>query len=244
MCAMALPESEIITLPAPRGALAPAMEFTVRWRRSTRAQRVSMRVCPRDGAVLVTLPPRAGRRAGIALLTEHGGWVMERLAALAPATPFAPGVRVPIGGVKYRLLHDPAALGGAFLQGRALVVTGDVAHFRRRATDFLRAEAKRRVVPLVARHAAMLGVTPGAIRVKDTRSRWGSCAPDGTLAFSWRLVMAPEWVLDYVVAHEVAHLRELNHSPRFWAHLARLTTQRDDAVEWLTVEGPALLRIG
>ena len=72
----------------------------------------------------------------------------------------------------------------------------------------------------------------------------GSCAPDGTLAFSWRLVMAPDWVLDYVVAHEVAHLRELNHSPRFWAHVARLTPHRDAAVEWLRLNGPALLRVG
>jgi predicted metal-dependent hydrolase len=87
-------------------------------------------------------------------------------------------------------------------------------------------------------------VRPQAIRLKDTRSRWGSCAPDGTLAFSWRLVMAPDWVLDYVVAHEVAHLRELNHSSRFWAHVERLTPHRDAAVEWLRQHGPALLRVG
>ena len=85
---------------------------------------------------------------------------------------------------------------------------------------------------------------PRAIRVKDTRSRWGSCAPDGTLAFSWRLVMAPVWVTDYVVAHEVAHLREMNHSGRFWALVEGLTPHRDAAVEWLRLEGPALLRVG
>jgi predicted metal-dependent hydrolase len=241
---MPLPDSEIVILPPPRGALAPAMEFTVRWRPSTRAQRVSLRVCPRDGAVVVTLPPREGRRAGLALLKLHGGWVMERLAALAPAQPFAPGVKIPIGGTLHRLRHDPAACGGAFLDGRDLVVTGEAEFLRRRVTDFLRAEARRRVTARVGPHAATLGARPGPIRVKDTRSRWGSCAPDGTLAFSWRLVMAPDWVLDYVVAHEVAHLREMNHSPRFWAHVGRLAPQRDAAVEWLRVEGPALLRIG
>ncbi len=220
------------------------MEFTVRWRPSTRAQRVSLRVCPRDGEVMVTLPPGEGRRAGIALLKEHGGWVMDRLAALAPATPFAPGVQVPIGGVKYRLRHDPEAAGGAFLRSRSLVVTGEIEMFRRRTMEFMRAELRRRVAVLVVPHAEALGVTHGPIRVKDTRSRWGSCAPDGTLAFSWRLVMAPEWVLDYVVAHEVAHLKELNHSPRFWANLAKLTPHREEAVAWLTTEGPALLRIG
>jgi hypothetical protein len=82
------------------------------------------------------------------------------------------------------------------------------------------------------------------VLLKDTRSRWGSCAPDGTLAFSWRLVMAPGWVLDYVVAHEVAHLVELNHSDRFWAHVARLSPHREAAVDWLRRNGPGLLRVG
>ena len=241
---MALPESEIVTLPAAPGALAPPAECVVKWRPSTRARRVSMRSCPRDGAVVVILPPRSGRRAGLTLLKDHHEWVMERLAALAPRVHFAPGVTVLIGGVPYRIRHDPAARGGAFLDDGAIVVSGDPAFLRRRVVDFLRAEAKRRITALVGPHAGALGVKPRAIRLKDTRSRWGSCAPDGTLAFSWRLVMAPDWVLDYVVAHEVAHLRELNHSARFWAHVAKLTVQRDAAVEWLRAEGPALLRIG
>jgi len=137
----------------------------------------------------------------------------------------------------------PAAL-ACRQAGRTLVVPGAEENFRRRALDFMRAEARRRITAHIAPHAAALGVAHGPIRVKDTRSRWGSCAPDGTLAFSWRLVMAPEWVMDYVVAHEVAHLKELNHSPRFWAHLAKLTPHREEAVAWLTKEGPALLRIG
>ncbi|WP_131829780.1 M48 family metallopeptidase, partial [Teichococcus deserti] len=110
--------------------------------------------------------------------------------------------------------------------------------------DLLQAEADRRIRPRVRRHAESLGVVPGPVRLKDTRTRWASCAPDGTLAFSWRLVMAPDWVLDYVVAHEVAHLRELNHSPRFWAALARLSPHHEAAQAWLRARGPALLRVG
>ena len=123
-------------------------------------------------------------------------------------------------------------------------MTGAREFLPRRAADFLKAEAKRRIGALVQPHATALGVRPRTIRVKDTRSRWGSCAPDGTLAFSWRLVMAPEWVTDYVVAHEVAHLREMNHSARFWALVAQLTPHREAAVDWLRLEGPALLRVG
>lgn len=241
---MKFPESEIVTLPAPPGALAPAMEIPVRWRASPRAKNVSMRICPREGEVVISLPPRHGRRSGLALLKEHGVWAMERLAALAPPVEFEPGATLLLGGETHRIRHEPMRRGGAFLEGRDIVVTGGIAFLKRRVADFLRAEAKRRITARVAPHAEALGVKPRAIRVKDTRSRWGSCAPDGTLAFSWRLVMAPDWVLDYVVAHEVAHLRELNHSARFWAHVERLTPNRETAVEWLRVEGPALLRVG
>ena len=241
---MALVESQIVKLPPPRGALAPAVEIPVRWRPSARARHVSLRVCPREGAVLVTLPPGSGRRAGLKLIREHEAWIVERLAALSPAVQFAPGAEVLLGGEPHVIRHDPRARGGAFLDGLAIVVTGAREFLPRRVGDFLRAEAKRRIGLLVSPHAQELGVRPRAIRVKDTRSRWGSCAPDGTLAFSWRLVMAPEWVMDYVVAHEVAHMRELNHSSRFWALVERLTPHRDAAVEWLRARGPALLRVG
>lgn len=239
---MELPESEII--PLRRDPLLPPEPCPVRWRRSARARRVSLRIDPTRGDVVVTLPNRVGRRQGVALLTEHAGWVMQKLGGLAPERPFEAGGSVPIGGVEHPIRHDPSRRGGAFLEGSTLVVTGEAPFIARRVRDFLRAEALRRIVLAARPHCEALGVTPRAIRLKDTKSRWGSCAPDRTLAFSWRLILAPDWVLDYVVAHEVAHLRELNHSARFWAQVAKLTAQRDAAVEWLRVEGPALLRIG
>jgi predicted metal-dependent hydrolase len=235
---MEQPDSETITLAAPPG------ECRVQWRPSARARHVSLRICPRAGAVVIILPPRAGRRAGLALLRANGAWALARLAALAPASPFADGGSVAIGGEAHVIRHDPEGLGGSVLRDGSLVVTGEAEFLPRRVTEFLRAEARRRIGVLATRHADMLGVAPRAIRLKDTRSRWASCAPDGTLAFSWRLVMAPGWVLDYVVAHEMAHLREMNHSARFWAQVARLSPHRDAAVAWLRANGPGLLRAG
>lgn len=211
----------------------------VRWRRSARARRVSLRIDARAGAVVVTLPPRAGRRAGMALLADHAAWVMGRLAALAPHVPLEPGAEVPLGGAPHVIRLEP---GEPRLAPGAILVPGE--RVAAEVAGFLKAEAQRRIRVLAAGHAALLGVRPRGIRLKDTRSRWGSCAPDGTLAFSWRLVMAPDWVLDYVVAHEVAHLQELNHGPRFWTQVARLTPHRDAAVDWLRANGPALLRVG
>jgi predicted metal-dependent hydrolase len=215
----------------------------VEWRRSARARYVSLRIDARIGAVVVTLPPRARRQTGLALLAEHAAWVRESLAALTPAVRFVPGAKLPIGGVDFAITLVPGAA-GVLVENGTLRVSGLLADLRDQIAAFLRAEAFRRIGAVVARHAAALIVTPRRVRLKELRSRWGSCAHDGTLSFSWRLVMAPDWVLDYVVAHEVAHLRELNHSERFWAHVTALTPHRKAAIAWLKAHGPALLRAG
>jgi len=241
-CMMSWPESETIALRA--DPLLPPAPCPVRWRRSARARRVSLRICPAEGAVIVTLPTRVGRGQGLSLLTEHAGWVLQRVAALAPERPLVAGGTVLIGGVEHLIRHDPAQRGAVLREDTVLTVSGQAEFVPRRVRDFLRAEALRRIVTAARPHAQGLGVTPRAIRLKDTRSRWGSCAPDRTLAFSWRLVMAPDWVLDYVVAHEVAHLREMNHSARFWALVEARTPHRAAATRWLRQNGPALLRVG
>ena len=222
----------------------PEVACAVRWHRSARARRVSLKISPREAAVIITLPMRAARRAGMALLNEHAAWVTQRLAAIEPPQALAPGASVLIGDIAHPIIHAAQRRGGAVLEDGALVVTGAAEFLPRRIADFLRAEAGRRIATAVAPHAQALGVRPRAIRLKDTQTRWGSCAPNGNLAFSWRLVMAPGWVLDYVVAHELAHLREMNHSPRFWALVETRTPHREAATAWLRTNGARLLRVG
>jgi predicted metal-dependent hydrolase len=216
----------------------------VEWRRSSRARRVSLRIDPTGGAVVVTLPARASRKAGIALLMGHAEWVSNRLAALPEAITFTEGAAVPIAGVPHRIRHAPAAKGGAFLLDQELHVTGAREFLSRRVRDFLRKEAQRRLGALVAAKSGLIAVTPKRVTMKDTTSRWGSCAPDKSLALSWRLVMAPAFVQDYVVAHEVAHLKHMNHGPKFWALVDELTPHTKTAISWLRAEGVQLLRIG
>lgn len=214
------------------------------WRVSTRARRLSLRIDPVRGSVVVTLPPGTPRRLGVRLLQANAAWAAKKLHALAPAQPLEDGAVIRLGDVPHAIRHEPGASGECFLAEGEMVITGAARHLPRRTLALLRAEAGRRIGSRATRHAGVLGVKPRAIRLKDTRSRWGSCAPDGTLAFSWRLVMAPEWVMDYVVAHEVAHLREMNHSPRFWAQVAQLSPHRLAAHDWLRLHGPGLLRVG
>ncbi len=214
------------------------------WRRSGRARRISLRIDPRTGAVVVTLPPRSSKRAGMALLTENGGWVSRRLAALPISVSFADGATVPIDGVPHLIRHRPGERGGAWIEDGTLWVAGEEGFVRRRVTDSLKTEARRRLTALAWAKAAEAGLKPRRIMIKDTRSRWGSCAPDGTLSFSWRLVMAPPYVQAYVAAHEAAHLRHLNHGPAFWALVEILCPGWRLASDWLREDGPRLLRIG
>lgn len=229
-------KSEILALPG-----GPAR---VEWRRSSRARRVSLRIDPRGGSVVVTLPHRAARNAGMALLIDNADWVSERLAALPGAIVFADGVELPLYGTNHRIRHMQGGRGGAWVRGREIQVSGDIAFLPRRVADFLRAEARRSICALVAEKALLARARPGRITLKDTSSRWGSCAASRNLAFSWRLVMAPHFVQDYVTAHEVAHLRHMNHGPKFWALVREITPYTDEAMVWLRTEGMRLLRIG
>jgi predicted metal-dependent hydrolase len=222
----------------------PSGPTRVEWRRSARARRVSLRIDPTGGSVIVTLPLRATRKAGMALLMGHADWVANRLAALPDVVQFVDGAIVPIGGEPHRIRHAPSTRAGAFLLDQELHVSGTAEFLSRRVRDFLRQEARRRLTALVMAKAALVGVLPSRLTLKDTKSRWGSCAPDRSLSLSWRLVMAPAFVQDYVVAHEVAHLRHMNHGPHFWTLVDELTPHTKTAIPWLRAEGARLLRIG
>ncbi len=222
----------------------PAGVVRVFWRRSRRARRPSLRIDPCGAAVVVTLPPRSRRNTGLALLTKHARWAMDRLAALPPATRFAAGSLVPLNGSDHLIRHLPSGRTGAWLEGREIHVGGAAADVAGHVAALLRAEAQRRLSALVTEKAARLNRQPRRVLVKDTTTRWGSCAADRSIAFNWRVVMAPPFVQDYIVAHEAAHLRHMNHSHSFWADVAELTPQRSAAIAWLKTEGTRLLREG
>lgn len=216
----------------------------VAFRRSERARKISLRIDPKFDGILITLPLRTSRQAGLALLRQHEDWAAEKLAALPRPLRFAAGAGVPVDGVPHEVVPVPDGRGGAWIADGRIYVTGAPEFLARRITDCLKKLAKQRLTALAAEKAGLAGEKIHAVRIKDTRTRWGSCAPDGTLAFCWRLVCAPEFVQDYVVAHEVAHLRHMNHGRQFWALTGTLTRHRVAAEAWLTENGLELLRLG
>ena len=218
-------------------------------KRRPTAKRITLRVSNASGEVVLTIPERTSIDIAQRFADSHGGWIATRLAKVPTRVLFEPGALVPLRGVPHRIVHWSAVRGVTHATTASdgspiLAVSGESSHVARRVQDFLEAEARRDFAASVKRHTQTLGIPAKRITVRDTKSRWGSCSANGALNFSWRLIMAPPFVLDYLAAHEVAHLRELNHSHRFWKLTHQLCPRTDEAEAWLKTYGSALHRIG
>ncbi len=223
--------------------------FLVRLRRHRQARRYTLRIQAATRDVVLTMPPRASLREACDFARKHGGWIATRLCRLPAAAPFAPGTILPLRGLPHRVVHRRAARGTVWTElgsngERLLCVAGDDPHVERRIRDFLHREAKRDLEAAAHAYAERLGLTLKRISIRDQTSRWGSCSTTGALSFSWRLILAPRYVLDYLAAHEVAHLVEMNHSPRFWRLLHRICPDMRRAKIWLDLNGGDLHRYG
>ncbi|TPE58804.1 M48 family metallopeptidase [Sandaracinobacter neustonicus] len=205
---------------------------------------MSLRLCTASRSVKLTLPPRASLAQARAFVASHQGWIEAQAARRLPQPlPFVPGALLPVAGEPLRLMPGSGRI--ARRDGDTLLVPGEGPLFAARTQRWLKAESLRLLDSETRSIAALIGREVKEVRVADPRSRWGSCAADGRIAYSWRLILAPDFVRRSVVAHEVAHLAEMNHSVRFW----RLATQllgepHDKARNWLRANGPLLLSYG
>jgi predicted metal-dependent hydrolase len=235
----AVPEPEQLTI-AHAGDTLP-----VTFVRSARARRASLRVDVAGRRILLTAPLRMSRVTAVGFAETQAGWIAARLKRLPARRPFADGVEVPLFGEPHRVRHRGDVRGTVWREGGEIHVAGHAEHLPRRLRDWLTAELRRELVPLVHAKAARVERPVKRVTLRDSRSRWGSCGPDGGLSFSWRLVFAPRDVLDYLVAHEVAHLVHLNHGPRFWTLAEALCDgPMDEPRAWLRANGEILLQYG
>jgi predicted metal-dependent hydrolase len=222
-----------------RGEPLSTPAYTVR--RSDRARRIRVTVDPERG-VQVTLPRRARMRDAEAAVAELAPWIERRLADVdaARAAVAARGDAIPFLGGTVRAVPEPGRSRVHRRGGDLLVPAGDAGPAIER---WLRRAARDEIVPRAHRAAAALGREVARVTIRDQRTRWGSCSSTGALSFSWRLVLAPEEVLDYVVWHEACHLRHMDHSPRFWGLVAQHCPGYEAPRRWLREHG-ATLRLG
>jgi predicted metal-dependent hydrolase len=223
--------------------------YQIEVRRHPAARRYTLRVRETNRNIVLTMPTRGSLRQAKSFTERNVAWIAARLRRLPVAIPFAPGQEIPLRGVPHRIVYRDEARGTVWIEQNSsaaplLNVAGKPAHAPRRIRDFLKREAKSELTIASRRYAEMLSVSVRSVSVRDTASRWGSCSHSGSLSFSWRLILAPSFVLDYLAAHEIAHRIELNHSKRFWNIVDRIFPDRRRAEAWLRVNGSSLHRYG
>lgn len=228
--------------------------YRVALRPSPSARRITLRVSHSAGNAVLTMPARAAMTDVVAFAQRHAAWIGARLRRLPDPVPFAPGETIPVRGYPHLIQHMAGKRGTVWVEQReaaegatqefTLCVAGEAPHVSRRVNDYLKRTAKHDLEEAVAHYCGKLDIPPRSVTVRDTTSRWGSCSASGSLNFSWRLILAPASVLDYLAAHEVAHLVHMNHSKKFWTLLRRLCPETDRAEAWLNTQGPQLYRYG
>jgi predicted metal-dependent hydrolase len=214
----------------------------VTFRRRGNARRIILRIDRSGLGIVLTLPHHTSQRAALTFAATEKEWILERIARSPTRIPFAPGERIPLRGRAHAIqaAGERGTIRLSALPEPAILVPGRAAHLERRLADWLKRQAALDLVRASRRHAERLGVRFTRIAVRDTASRWGSCSASGTLSYCWRLILAPSFVLDYVAAHEVAHLREMNHGRRFWSLVHMLCPEADMARSWLKAHGNGL----
>ena len=222
-------------------------------RRTRGARRFTLRVRAATRDVVLTMPMRGSHAAAHEFVLRHAAWIGVRLERLPQPIPFLPEAIIPLRGLEHRIRHCPDQRGTVWIETNsesdspdlpALCVAGGLLHVERRVADFLTREARHDLEAAVKRHSTAVDIPARRVTIRDTTSRWGSCSAGGSLNFSWRLIMAPAFVLDYLAAHEVAHLAHMNHSNKFWALTKMLSPQTERAEIWLKHHGSGLHRFG
>ncbi len=222
--------------------------ITVRYRGNSQARRIIMRMEKDGQGVVLTVPPGVNTSAAHDFAVAQTPWIWQRLAPEQEQEPAErlSGTTVLVRGIAHEIEISAGRGVPVYIRDLpkpCLVVRGDEAHMQRRITDFLKREARKDLETASRQYAEAMALTYKQLSVRDTTTRWGSCSTSGTLSYSWRLVLAPPRVLDYVCAHEVAHLEQMNHGPKFWELVYRHCPHTEYGRKWLRKNGHTLHKL-
>lgn len=215
--------------------------------RSDRARRLALRLDSKERVMRLTIPKGTPHKHALRFVNQHDDWIQERLLTLPCITPFADGIEVPILGSLRRIevnFDDTVKRTSVKLQDKIIHVRTNKDDPANRIERYLRKLAKETLTELSHEKAAQIDKTVRSVAVRDTKSRWGSCSADGSLSYSWRLIFAPYEAMDYVVAHEVAHLQHLDHSRAFWNLCTELSDDYVEGKYWMQNHGNELMAFG
>lgn len=224
-------------------------EVPINVRVNKRARRIIIRFDAKTHDLIAVVPHKKQVRDILPFAEHHKEWIQTQQISLKNRREFIDGTEIPIRDLPHLIRHRPEERRGVWVEekvdgGLCLCVSGRSEHSARRINDWLKKQARSDLSIACARYADKFELGYAKITVRDTYSRWGSCSHRDTLSFSWRLILAPSFVLDYVAAHETAHRIHLNHSKKFWDLTHSLTPNVDRAEKWLKQYGQTLFRYG
>ncbi len=230
------------------------LNVSVVLRRNAQARRFILKIGARNSQVVLTMPSNGSEVEAMDFAISQAHWIKSRITAQSDIIDFVDGVEIPLRDIMHTIDHRPGERGTVWTlpgNGKGVIdaeegalpvicVAGDAWHLARRLRDWLKKQARADLKQSVEHHSGQLGLRPKNITIRDQTTRWGSCSSSGALSFSWRLILAPPYVLDYVAAHEVAHLQEMNHSPCFWKLVEHRLPDYRKAQKWLKSNGAGL----
>lgn len=221
----------------------PALRFRI----SDRAKRLALRLDPKTGAVFLVIPKRASMKKALEFASLYRDWIDKHATTLPDSIPFADGVSIPVLGRDrvIRVAYDESLKRTSItLTDNEILVSTNKDDPSQRITRFLKALAQEELTRIIREKSSFINKMPSTVQIRDTTSRWGSCSADGAISLSWRLILAPPMAMDYVVAHEMAHLIHMNHKSRFWALCEKLSTDFSTGHDWMKTNGQGLMRYG
>lgn len=217
-----------------------AFDFPLKVIKSPRAKRLTLRIDNKDRIPVLSLPNRCSAQKAIDFICVHEDWIKQTLENLPQSQFFVSGSTISLFGKEITIQHAPEKKWGARIEDNILYVSGDSEFTHRRVKDFIKKEARNKFLKLSQKTAAKIGCCVNDVTIKDTKSRWGSCSSLNNINYNWRLALAPQYVINYIVAHEVSHLLHQDHSSDFWECVASLCPQHEKGQNWLKEHGREL----
>ena len=217
-----------------------AFDFPLKVIKSPRAKRLTLKVDSKERQAILSIPPRCTQKQAIAFVRTHQEWILNGLKNLPQIQKFTSGQSISLFGKKILIQHAPEKRWGARIEKDILYVSGGSEFTHRRVKDFIKKEAQKKFLSLSQKLATKINCSVNDVVIKDTKSRWGSCSSLNNINYNWRLALAPQEVIDYIVAHEVSHLAHQDHSEEFWECVATLCPNYETGQEWLKQHGKEL----
>ena len=207
---------------------------------SAHARKLSLRIDAKSLIPILTVPRGYNYKKALGFIQKQRSWIEEQLKKIPPRREFADGDKIAINGTELEIKHCPELRCGVIIEDGFLKVSGEKTFLSRRVRDFIKEQAQKILYELSIEKATQIGFKINRVVIKDTKSRWGSCSTLHNINYNWRIIMAPTNVIDYLVAHEVAHLKHPDHSEQFWQCARNLAADMDFGRKWLKENGRRL----